>query len=66
MYLHGPNGAVRWQIENFAVEIDPQGNVKPSKLKAGDKIDAVVAAIVALSRVLVHAPSKKAAYLGSA
>lgn len=51
-YRHGGNPAVRWQVDNFAVETDAAGNVKPSKKNAGDKIDAVVAAIMALSRAI--------------
>lgn len=49
-YRHGGNPAIRWQVDNFAVEMDAEGNVKPSKRNAGDKIDGIVAAIMALSR----------------
>lgn len=62
LYRHGGNPAVRWQVDNFAVETDPAGNVKPSKKKAGDKIDAVVAAIMALSRALQRQPARVSAY----
>jgi phage terminase large subunit-like protein len=47
-YRHGGNPLLRWQVDNFAVEMDPAGNVKPSKRNAGDKIDGVVAGIMAL------------------
>jgi phage terminase large subunit-like protein len=39
-------------VDNFAVAMDPAGNVKPDKANAGDKIDGVVALIMALSRAL--------------
>jgi phage terminase large subunit-like protein len=48
-YRHGGNPALRWQVDNFAVEMDAAGNVKPSKRYAGDKIDGIVAGIMALS-----------------
>lgn len=51
-YRHGANGCLRWQIDNFAVEMDAAANVKPSKAKAGDKIDGLVAAIMALDRAM--------------
>jgi phage terminase large subunit-like protein len=44
---------VRWQVDNFAVEMDAAGNVKPSKKHANDKIDAVVALVMALGRAVV-------------
>ena len=47
---HGGNPLMRWQIDNFGVALDPAGNVKPDKANAGDKIDGVVALIMALAR----------------
>lgn len=47
---HGGNPCLRWQVDNFAVAMDPAGNVKPDKRNAGDKIDGVVALIMALAR----------------
>lgn len=47
---HGGNPALRWMVDNFAVAMDPAGNVKPDKANAGDKIDGVVALIMALAR----------------
>ncbi|MDD7812615.1 terminase large subunit [Mycobacterium sp. CSUR Q5927] len=52
MIRHGGNPLLRWEIDNFAVAMDPAGNVKPDKKNAGDKIDGVVALIMALSRAL--------------
>jgi len=50
---------VRWQVDNFAVKMDPAGNVKPDKSVAADKIDAIAATINALSLILAM-PAKKA------
>jgi phage terminase large subunit-like protein len=49
---HGGNPAVRWQVDNLAVAMDAAGNVKPDKGNSGDKIDAVAAVVMALSRAI--------------
>lgn len=49
---HGGNPLLRWEVDNFAVAMDPAGNVKPDKANAGDKIDGVVALIMAMSRAM--------------
>jgi phage terminase large subunit-like protein len=61
-YRHGGNPLLRWQIDNFAVEMDPAGNVKPSKRNAGDKIDGVVAGIMALDGATRAEPTKASVY----
>jgi phage terminase large subunit-like protein len=55
MIRHGGNPVLRWMVDNFAVVMDPAGNVKPDKENAGDKIDGVVALIMGLSRALANA-----------
>lgn len=52
----GGNPAVWWMVDNFAVAMDPAGNVKPNKAVATDKIDAVAALIMALGRAIDHEP----------
>lgn len=59
---HGGNPAVRWMVDNFAAAIDAHENVKPDKQNSGDKIDAVVALIMALSRAIEAAPPIRSAY----
>lgn len=59
---HGGNPALRWQADNFAVETDAAGNVKPSKRRAGDKIDGIVALLIALSRATHYQAPKRSAY----
>jgi phage terminase large subunit-like protein len=61
-FRHGGNPALRWQADNFAVEMDAAGNVKPSKRHAGDKIDGIVGAIIALSRAMHDQPPRRSAY----
>lgn len=60
--VHDGNQAVRWQIDNLSVEMDPAGNVKPSKALAIDKIDAVVAAVMALDQFMRNANDDSSVY----
>jgi phage terminase large subunit-like protein len=62
MFRHGGNPAVRWQADNLAVAMDAAGNVKPDKGHSGDKIDAIAAAINAMSLVLALEPKKVSKY----
>lgn len=62
LYRHGGNSAIRWQVDNFAVAMDAAGNVKPDKAKAGDKIDGIVAAVIALALSMGHQPPVQSAY----
>lgn len=62
MLRHGGNACVRWQVDNFAVAMDPAGNVKPAKDKAGDKIDAVASLITALSEAMTREAPAASAY----
>lgn len=61
-YRHGGNPAMRWQLDNLAVAMDPAGNVKPDKAVSGDKIDGVAAAVNALSRAMLHEEPKVSVY----
>ncbi len=45
---HGGNPVLRWMAGNAAAEIDAAGNVKPSKKKSTEKIDGIVALVMAL------------------
>jgi phage terminase large subunit-like protein len=51
---HDGNPVLRWMVANVAVEQDPAGNRKPSKAKSTDRIDGVVALLMALGRAMVH------------
>lgn len=43
-----PNPVMRWCVNNVMVEEDAAGNIKPSKAKSRERIDGVVAAIMAV------------------
>ena len=51
---HGNNPVLRWCADNVVVEKDPAENIKPTKAKAKNRIDGIVALIMALSRGMVH------------
>jgi len=55
LYRHGGNPVIRWQAGNLITRTDPAGNIKPDKQRSADKIDSLVAAIMALDRALRHA-----------
>ncbi|RRG07453.1 MAG: terminase large subunit [Lactobacillus sp.] len=52
--IHGGNPILKWMCGNVVIEQDPAGNIKPTKAKSKDKIDGVVAAIMALDRCIRH------------
>ena len=51
---HGDNPVVRWMASNVSVRMDPAGNMKPDKQKSSERIDGIVAAVMALGRVMVR------------
>ncbi len=51
---HGGHPVLRWMVSNVAVELDAAGNLKPSKKKSTERIDGIVAAIMALGRALLR------------
>ena len=59
---HGGNPVVRWMVDNVVVKRDPAGNIKPDKLRSGEKIDAVVSLVIALSRAMGAEPVRRSAY----
>ena len=49
---HGGNLVLRWMMDNVYVKTDPAGNIKPDKEKSTEKIDGIVATIMALDRAI--------------
>lgn len=62
---HAGNPILRYCISNAVVSTDSAGNIKPDKAKASGRIDGVVAAVMALSRVICAKPSGSGSYLDS-
>jgi len=46
--MHGGHPVLRWMMENVYIEMDAAGNIKPNKKRSAEKIDGVVATIMAL------------------
>ena len=51
---HGGNPVLRWMSGNVVVDTDPAGNIKCTKKRSPEKIDGIVAAIMALDRCIRH------------
>lgn len=60
--VHGGNPVMRWMASNVAVMIDGAENVKPVKDKSADRIDGIVASIMALDRAKKHRELKQSVY----
>ena len=52
--IHGGHPVLRWMAGNVVVDTDPAGNIKPTKAKSAEKIDGIVATIMALDRCIRH------------
>src|SRR5262249_16161690 len=51
---HGGHPVLRWMASNVAVKQDAAGNLKPDKAKSTERIDGIVALIMAIGRAMVH------------
>ncbi len=49
---HGGNPVLKWMAQNVVMRQDPAGNIKPDKEKSTEKIDGIVATIMALDRAI--------------
>jgi phage terminase large subunit-like protein len=52
VYRHGGDPVARWQIANVMLRSDEAENIKPDRKRSRDKIDGIVAAIMAVARWL--------------
>ena len=59
--VHGNNPVLTWMADNVVARLDPAGNIKPDKEKSREKIDGMVALIMALDLALRH-PEVKSVY----
>ena len=51
---HGNNPVLTWMADNLVAREDPAGNIKPDKEKSTEKIDGMVALIMAIDRATRH------------
>jgi phage terminase large subunit-like protein len=53
-FNHGGNPVLRWMASNIEIKRDPAGNEKPDKGASKEKIDGIVAGIMALGEYLTE------------
>ena len=51
--IHGGHPVLRWHVENVCALEDRDENIKPVKAEGGEKIDGVVACVMALARAMI-------------
>lgn len=59
---HDGHPVLRWNVGNVSVETDPAGNLKPSKKVSTERIDGVVALIMAIDRMDRNSASGTSVY----
>ena len=59
---HGDNPVLRWMADNVTAEEDAARNIKPSKAKSTQRIDGIVASIMALGRQMLQPVKAKSVY----
>ena len=59
---HGGNPVLAWMNENMAITEDAAGNIKPDKSKSTEKIDGMIASIMAVSRMIESPPAEGSIY----
>ena len=59
---HNGDPVLRWMMSNVVLTFDPAGNVKPNKAKSNEKIDGIVACIMALSEAMENKNKGGSAY----
>jgi phage terminase large subunit-like protein len=51
---HGGHPVLRWMASNMVVRQDPNGNLSPDKSKVTERIDGIVATIMAIGAALMN------------
>jgi phage terminase large subunit-like protein len=59
---HGGNAVLRWMADNVIVRTDPAGNIKPDKETSKQKIDGIVALVMALALAIRNAYAERSVY----
>lgn len=54
---HNANPVLKWMIDNVMIKTDHAGNIKPDKKKSTEKIDGVIALIMALNGAMLAGKS---------
>ncbi len=59
---HDGNPVLAWMADNLVAVQDPTGGIKPDKARSREKIDGMVALIMALDRALRNGPGRASVY----
>jgi phage terminase large subunit-like protein len=59
---HYDNPVARWMLSNVVIREDVNGNRRPDKAKSSEKIDGIVAAIMALGQHMSDSSSRVSVY----
>lgn len=59
---HGGNPVLAWMADNLMASMDPAGNLKPDKARSREKIDGMVALLMAYDRAVRNANSAVSVY----
>ena len=59
---HGNNPVLRWNADNINIYVDANENIKPNKVSANQRIDGVIALIMALGRACRHGIPEQSIY----
>ncbi len=62
LFDHGGQPVLRWNALSAMVERDPAGNIKPSKRKSTQRIDGLVAFVMALGRAIIQPEPSRSVY----
>ena len=54
-YHHGGNKVMRWMVSHCVVETNQDDMIRPSRRRSADKVDGVLAALMALERHMANA-----------
>lgn len=61
-FHHGGNPVLTWMASNVQAEQDAEGNIKPSKKRSKEKIDGIVASVMALGMMMLEGDNPKSVY----
>ena len=61
-FRHGGDPVLRWMMSNVVLNHDSSSNVKPDKGRSNEKIDGIVACIMALSEAMQNKNKGGSAY----
>lgn len=62
LLAHGGQPVLTWMAGNVVASKDAAGNIKPDKAKSTEKIDGIVALVMALDRATRHQPEPESVY----